>query len=305
MAIYVITGKLGGGKSLCAVGRIRDYIAQGRRVATNLDLRLEHLGAPSNRSARVVRIPDKPTVTDLENLGLGSDVLDEDKYGALVLDELGAWLNAREWADKGRQALIDWLLHSRKKRWDVFFIVQDQSLLDKQVRTAMMEFLVTCKRLDRYRIPFFGELWRSLTLGYGSGNMPKMHLAVVLYTGGSGTIAGAAVSDRWLYRGRDLYPAYDTEQVFKSPLPYNPHDSIEDRRRAVDSFQGAFSYLTPWHLTGRYGMSSLWDRLCKWWHSFDRPKRSGQCAEKLRPFMGLTPDVRWALARRYVATGKL
>lgn len=38
MPAYVITGKLGAGKSLVAVSRIQQYILQGRKVATNVNL---------------------------------------------------------------------------------------------------------------------------------------------------------------------------------------------------------------------------------------------------------------------------
>ena len=34
MPIYIITGRLGSGKSLATVGRIRDLLAEGRAVAT-------------------------------------------------------------------------------------------------------------------------------------------------------------------------------------------------------------------------------------------------------------------------------
>lgn len=165
MAIYIVTGKLGSGKTLAAVGRIRDYLREGRRVATNLNLKLENLLPSSNRTARVVRVSDKPTVGELEGLGLGADVLDEERYGLLVLDELGSWLNARSWADKERQGVIDWLIHSRKRRRDVVFVVQHVSMIDKQVREALLEFLVTCKRLDRIRIPLFGTLVVAVTAG--------------------------------------------------------------------------------------------------------------------------------------------
>jgi len=43
MAVYFLTGKLGSGKTLCAVGKIRDYLEEGRAVATNLDLNLDEL----------------------------------------------------------------------------------------------------------------------------------------------------------------------------------------------------------------------------------------------------------------------
>ncbi|EBN6690252.1 zonular occludens toxin, partial [Salmonella enterica] len=34
MPVYFVTGKLGSGKTLVAVGKIRDYLVAGRRVAT-------------------------------------------------------------------------------------------------------------------------------------------------------------------------------------------------------------------------------------------------------------------------------
>src|ERR1700693_4668196 len=102
MSIYVVTGKLGNGKTLLAVSRIQAALREGRRVATNLDLTLEEMLPARNKTARAIRVPDKPTVGDLVALGQGANVLDESRYGLLVLDELGAWLNARQWNDKGR-----------------------------------------------------------------------------------------------------------------------------------------------------------------------------------------------------------
>ena len=75
------------------------------------------------------------------------------KKQLVVLDECGTWLNTREWQDKSRQNLIDWMLHSRKKGWDIILIVQDLALIDKQVRTALCEFVVICRRLDRLSMP--------------------------------------------------------------------------------------------------------------------------------------------------------
>jgi len=231
VSIYVNTGRLGSGKTLLAVKRIRDYLLQGRRVATNLDLNLEAMLPMTHRTANVVRIPDKPTVADLDMLGQGSDKLDESSYGIIVLDELGAWLNSREWADKGRQAVIDWLIHSRKLRWDVLFICQSANMIDKQIRDSLLEYHVSCKRLDKIKIPFFGFIGRVLTFGLWDGRVGKIHLGVVVDVPNS-TPQSPTVVDRWIYRGRDLYAAYNTEQRFTS------------------NSQGAYSYLTPWHLFG-------------------------------------------------------
>ncbi|WP_303314291.1 zonular occludens toxin domain-containing protein [Dickeya fangzhongdai] len=40
MAVYVVTGKLGSGKTLVAVGKIQEKLVSGCKVATNLDLRI-------------------------------------------------------------------------------------------------------------------------------------------------------------------------------------------------------------------------------------------------------------------------
>ena len=60
MAIYLIEGKLGAGKSLIATGIIRDALIKGLPVGTNLDLHLQHLIGFKSKLARVVRVPDKP-----------------------------------------------------------------------------------------------------------------------------------------------------------------------------------------------------------------------------------------------------
>lgn len=208
MPVYFVTGKLGSGKTLAMVGRMRDYLLSGRRVASNVDLRIEAL--VDRRPAHLpVRLPDQPSMADLHQLGAAHDTCREELNGCIVLDECGTWLNSRGWSDKGRTALIDWLLHSRKLGWDVFFIIQNASMMDKQIREALCEYHVTCRRLDRLRIPFLGRLLEVVSLGYLSGKLPKVHMATVHY----GMGPQAFVADTWYYRGRDLYPAYSSGQL--------------------------------------------------------------------------------------------
>lgn len=245
MTIYLVTGKLGAGKTLASVGRIRDALFAGRKIATNLDLHLDKLlpiKAGRDNLLSCVRLPDKPCVDDLEALGVGNELMDESKNGLIVLDEMAAWINARTWGDKGRQATIDWLLHSRKKGWDVIFIAQHQDQLDKQVRTALVEYLVTCRRLDRLRIPFVGRFIKILTGGLVSGTMPRIHVGTVRY----GAEQNALVADRWWYRGADLYAGYDTRQVFRSV------ENTDDGHKTKTPPAGLFTYLPPWHVAGRY-----------------------------------------------------
>jgi KaiC/GvpD/RAD55 family RecA-like ATPase len=177
MAVYFVTGKLGSGKTLCCIGKIRDYLQQGRRVATNLDLNIQALTSYDSKTS-VVRVPDKPIRWDLDALGQGCDESDESKYGLLVLDELGTWFNCRNWQDKGRLAVIDWFLHARKKHWDIYLIVQSIESLDSQLVNALCEHLVICKRTDRLNIPFISPVLKFMEFG---GKLPKFHIAKVYY----------------------------------------------------------------------------------------------------------------------------
>ncbi|WP_251978749.1 zonular occludens toxin domain-containing protein [Salinicola avicenniae] len=217
MAVYVVTGKLGAGKTLVAVGKIKDKLDRGCPVATNLDLRLNKLIGEKARQSRVYRIPDKPSLDDLEAIGNGNDTYNENKNGLLVLDECGTWFNSRSWADKSRQAVIDWFLHARKLGWDIIFLIQDLSIMDKQARVALAEHVVYCRRLDRLTVPFLGSLWS--TFAGGKLPMPKVHLGIVKY----GDNINSIVVERWTYTGRALYPAYDTKQSFSDAYPHQTY----------------------------------------------------------------------------------
>jgi len=206
--VYAVTGNLGSGKTLICVGKIRDALLKGVRVATNLDLRLELL-APGVDKHQVTRLPDHPTADDLRSLGIGNESRDEKRNSVLVLDEAGAWLNSRGWQDKDRHQVIEWMLHARKLGWDVFLIVQDVSLIDKQVRVAFVEHLVRCRRLDRFSVPFLGPVAQLLGTAL---RLPQIHIANVFY----GTAPGSVCVERWVYQGKDLWPCYETRQIFNA-----------------------------------------------------------------------------------------
>lgn len=234
MAVYFVTGKLGSGKTLACVGRIREYLQMGRRVATNLDLDLgDMLGSKS--LASVVRLPDQPRLQDMEVLGYGGPETNEQTYGGIFLDELGTWFNARTWNNKQRLPLMDWFLHARHLRWDIFFIMQDIDQVDRQLRDSLCEHLVVCRRLDRMPIP--GLRWLASITG-GAINLPKVHVASVYY----GSSPRALLVQRWWYRAQELYGAYDTEQVFSV-------DQLFTDKGPVD-MRAAYTMLPPYYTQG-------------------------------------------------------
>lgn len=262
MSVYAITGELGTGKSLLCVSKIRDALLQGRRVATNLDLRLEHLVGPK-RARDVLRLPDFPTRADLDFLGKGCEEYDEKRFGLLVLDEAATFLNSRDYRQDGRTDVIKWLLHSRKLRWDVFLIIQDLGMLDKQIRTAFVEHVVKCKRADRIGVPFLSGALSAL--GVGRVTFPQIHFAIVRY----GTGPHALVVDRWIYLGGPLYQAYDTSQKL---IGRTIAQSAETDRKTGEPLEVVLEkslhsvlcpYRAPW--LRRPGLlQGLWDRLAKW-----------------------------------------
>lgn len=243
MPTYAITGGLGSGKTLVSVARIKDYLLQGRRVATNLNLNLDKL-LPARNIGHAVRVKDFPDINDFHLLGRGHYVpcpkfpghfsKNEKHNGLLVIDECAVFFNSRDWGNKNRAAVIAWLRHSRKLGWDVIYIMQDVESIDKQIRKGLIEHEGVCKRSDRLSIPFVGGLLRMLGLGFLS-RPPRVHICSIKY----GLSLHALVVDRWIYRGLLIQDGYDTNQVFTE---------YEDNPDAV----GIHSVLSPWHTKGRY-----------------------------------------------------
>lgn len=253
MSVYLVTGKLGNGKTLVTVGRIKEAIKSGAKIATNLDINLKNMFGREAKNINLMRIPDKPTIDDLNAIGKGYDGhdYDESKFGLLVLDECGTWFNSRNWQDKSRKAVNDWFLHARKLRWHVYIIIQDESMLDSQARDAIGEMLVRCRRLDNLRIPVIGGLVKALT-GFNL-RMPRVHRAKVTYGADSDL-----VSDVWVYRGTELFDCYDTGQMFIADYPHGTH-----------------CVLTPWHIYGRYKVDMNWRNIMRltkiYWRRFANP----------------------------------
>ncbi|PSU56796.1 zonular occludens toxin domain-containing protein [Photobacterium phosphoreum] len=257
MAVWVVTGKLGGGKSIMSVSKIREYLNRGATVATNLDLNLKFLVGRKAKMCRVLRVPDKPDVYDLQSIGVGNPTFqrgkrDESKNGLLVLDECGTWFNSRSWNDKGRQELINWLLHARKLGWDIIFIVQHLSVIDKQARLTLAEHVVYCKRTDRLSIPVISPLLKMLTFGFFK--LPKIHVGIVKY----GDEQNALTVDKWSCMGGSLYYCYDTLQVFSHNYEH-----------------GVFSYLPPYYTHHRYAVNMSFNNIMRmtkiYWKKWSRP----------------------------------
>lgn len=211
MAVYIVTGKLGAGKTLLCILKILDYLKAGRRVAVNVDVKMDKLCKPDNKHSRLVRLPDLPSAEDLTGLGFGFEKYDEEMFGGIFLDEAGVWLNSRDWNSGGRTDLLKFFLFLRKRRWDLWLCVQNVNVIDKQIRESIAEHVVYINRWDKLKVPFFLRLpGRLLTLGIWKGNLPKMHQAIVKY----GPKFNSPKVDDWFYQGKEFYSFYDTTQEY-------------------------------------------------------------------------------------------
>lgn len=246
MADYAVVGFKGAGKGLHAVSKIQDAVNSGRRVATNLDIYIEHLVSDPDNRTPIVRLPDYPRFEDLENLGFGyeqddSGKIDETKFGIIVLDEISIWMNARKWNDKDRLKLISWLRQARKFRWNVYYLAQAEDSVDNQTR-ELFEHVVQCKRTDRGFIPLVGRFLNVFNDKWG--RFPKMHRALVTYKGVK------TVVDTWVLQGillKSIYKSYDTEQVFLPDELINSSGQVIDMRCSY-SILPAF-YINQWYMT--------------------------------------------------------
>lgn len=242
MPVWIVTGKLGGGKSLMSVSRIQQYLLQGRKVATNLDIYPEHMLGPDKKQTQLYRLPDIPTIADLEALprGYDDDKIDENKNGLLVLDETGIFLNSRNWNAPGRAEVNAHFKLLRKLRWDAIFIIQDIENLDADARRTIAEHVVYCRRMDRMRIPIISALFKLFTTF--DLPLPQVHMGIVKY----GIAETSMTVDRWQYYGSRLYEAYNTEQLFSESVNHS-------------GITGLTTILPSWYTHGRY--VTKWERV--------------------------------------------
>ena len=278
MTDFAVTGKKRSGKGLFCAGLIRDGLLAGRRVATNMDIFPEAM-LPPGCKATFYRLPDCPTVADLEAIGKGNDIVDDESNGIIVLDEASKFFNARAWGDKERQPLLDWLIHSGKLGWDVYYQMQGLEQVDKQLRTTQVEYHVIVKRMDKWPIPFVTSFAKTFGVNI---RFPKMHVGIVKH----GCDLHAMIVDRKFYRAKDLYHAYDTRQIFLD--------------RTHPDACGLHTVLSPWHTKGRYmpkPPSLLYRFLCGMigadWQALQNAQKRPPLKPKhaaLSPLLKMQPD---------------
>jgi len=160
--ISLVTGKIGGGKTLHCVGLMLRHLAKGGTVVTNVDLVWEAVARLAKIRHRVEVRPEQLVRIDLVDsaewhVGIpwGTSVLPV----LVVLDEIHLFFNARDWAKTQQlhRGMLSFLSQSRKCCIDVVFIAQVATTLEKQFR-VQCEWEFYCRSVKDIKIPGLGTL---------------------------------------------------------------------------------------------------------------------------------------------------
>jgi hypothetical protein len=253
MEFRFVTGKLGSGKTLCAVGHAAKCLSRGKMIATNVDFYPENFANKYNDKTRIFRLPDHPCAADLRSLPVGNPTLelgldgsyrpsanyDPDKNSLLLLDELAQFLNTRNYSSKDRLDMIQVLVLLRKMGWDAWFIVQHIDMVDKQLREGLAQETGYARDMSRIPIPVIGGLFRRV---FGKAlTFPKMHKV----TFRDGYSLGGLIIESRTYSATRIKNLYNTAQTLSSD--YKPSWAIKH-----DGVAGTHCLLTPWHFKGRF-----------------------------------------------------
>jgi zona occludens toxin len=190
--IVMVTGPPGNGKSYYALRKLAQALDAGKPVATNVELAPDFARtiARSNPVRRLLRRTDRAAarIERQAYVSTEPDGLSElfalrlrgkgEGRGVMVLDEAHGWLNARDWSGKGRGDVVRFFSQHRKLGWDVFLIVQDAEMIDRQVR-SLIEYHVILRNLKRAKVPVLGIPFAPVNMFLALWTWHGTHRAVV------------------------------------------------------------------------------------------------------------------------------
>jgi len=179
VALIMVTGPLGAGKSYYGTRKAVEALERGKVVVTNFRLQPEWHERVVDRHPLRWLMPGRRrklkarwarqvlVVNDLKTLLRVRLDGEGEGRGVVIIDEAHVFMNARSWRDEERMELVEWASASRKLGFDVYLITQDLQSLDRQVRDRLT-YHVTLRNLKQFKllglplIPFnfFLAIWQ-------------------------------------------------------------------------------------------------------------------------------------------------
>ncbi len=180
--IAAVEGPPGNGKSFYAIRKAAMALAEGKVVATNVELAPDAFDRIAARNPLRRGESRRRRADELRRHCLVTDDLAElfslrlrgrgESRGVMVLDEAHNWMNARSWSADDRASIVRFFTQHRKLGWDVYLITQDVEMIDRQVR-GLAEYVVTLRNLKRAKwggipvspVNLFLAVWRWHAIG--------------------------------------------------------------------------------------------------------------------------------------------
>lgn len=134
--VTVVSGKLGSGKSFDVVRIIRDHVAAGGCVRTNITLDFRAIGRAVGRRLSPFQIGPLSATDDPTTIPTGDRRGHGTRRTMVVLDEALNWFQSEGTAtkDERKRAWGEWLRQSDKLGQDVWFICQNFERAGKWIR---------------------------------------------------------------------------------------------------------------------------------------------------------------------------
>jgi hypothetical protein len=149
--IELLVGSPGAGKSMYAMRLVCEELRGGRRIVTNLSVKMAGLCWFLKEKysfdldiSRVVLLSDDQVKRFWQYVQDGDFV---------AIDECQVYWNSRNWQDTGKE-LIDFFSQHRKRGIDIILITQNVQLIDKQLRLLVSKTTIL-KNLKYFRFSFF------------------------------------------------------------------------------------------------------------------------------------------------------
>lgn len=134
--VSVISGKLGSGKSYDCVRRVRDHLAAGGCVRTNIRLDYLQIGRAVGRRLSPLQVGTLSAADDPKTIPTGDRRGHGSRRTIVLLDEALNWFQseAAKEKDERKKEWGEWLRQSDKLGQDVWFIAQNFERAAKWIR---------------------------------------------------------------------------------------------------------------------------------------------------------------------------
>jgi len=214
MAIEILTGTLGSGKTYSAVDRwIAAVLGAGGTVSTNVALKWEGMArlCAQRYNVRIERdqyidLLDK----DISEFHALTPAGTAEQNSLIVIDEGQLDFNSRDWGKTSRD-LLSFLTQSRKENTDILFISQAAENLDKQFR-RLAEFYWTFRDMSRWTVPGLGVSFPALVKFFTFGANNGQYILACKWDRDGRTL----LEKHWVRKDQAVFDSYNTKALVKA-----------------------------------------------------------------------------------------